>query len=147
MSNFIAISGRLTEDPSLRFIQSGAAVVDVNIAHNHRKKVGDSWEDDGATFIRASIWREHAENIADSLHKGDEVLIVGTIKQRSWESDGQKRSVLEIQAESVTPVLRYATAKVTRAERKSGGGFGAQSAPPAQSDPWASTPATDEPSF
>lgn len=142
MTDFIAISGRLTEDPTLRFIQSGAAVVDVNIAHNHRKNVGGTWEDDGATFIRATIWREHAENVAGSLNKGDEVLVIGELKQRSWESNGEKRSTYEIQAESITPVLKYATAKVTRVTKSANGGF-ASAAGVQANDPWASAPSVD----
>ena len=134
--NLLTITGRLTEDPVLKFIQSGAAVVEVNVAHNHRKKNGDGWEDDGATFIRATVWRDHAEHVAESLTKGDEVVIIGELRQRTWESNGEKRSTFEIRAESITPSLRFATAKVTKAGASTVAAAASGYAPVA-SDPWA----------
>src|SRR5690606_22805965 len=98
---------------------------------------------DGETlFMRCSAWRDFAENIASSLSKGTRVVVTGDLVQRSWEQDGQKRSVVELEVESVGPDLRFATAKVERTQRTGG-----QSAPAASNDPWAAPPATDEPPF
>ena len=104
--------------------------------------------------MRCSLWREAAENVAESLTKGMRVIVTGRLVQRSFESNGEKRTVVEMQADEVGPSLRYATAKVNRTQRQgggSGGGFsgGGASAPAGGSsnDPWASAPASDEPPF
>jgi single-strand DNA-binding protein len=133
----ITIRGRLTEDPTLKFIPSGHAVVSLTIAVNSRKKVGDSWEDGPATFWRCSAWRDLAENIASSLHKGAAVVAVGTVAGRDYETkEGEKRTVFEVTLDAIGPDLRWATAKPVKAQRDKGG-FG--QAP--QSDPWATQPA------
>ena len=153
----ITITGRATADPELRFNQSGQAVANLNVAVNHRRfnKQTNEWEDDGADFYAVAAWRHLAENVAESITKGVEVIVVGTLKSRSYDDrDGNKRTVWEITADHIGPSLRYATAQVTRAS--SSGGGGAQQARPQQSsparqqadDPWARTPTlTDEPPF
>lgn len=126
------IRGRLTADPELRFIPSGAAVANLTIAEDVRKRNPQTQEFEtvATTFWRCSIWRDAAENVADSLHKGVAVIAWGTAKQRDFETNsGEKRSVIEVELDAIGPDLRWQTAKVTKAERK------AQQ--PAQSDPWA----------
>lgn len=153
----ITVVGNLTGDPELRFIQSGAAVVNFTVASTPRKynSQTNQWEDQEALFMRCSMWREAAENVAESLRKGMRVIVTGNLVARSWEQNGEKRTVMEMQVEEVGPSLRYATATVTRATR--GGNApaqAAQSAPAAASpmggasnDPWAVAPAGNEPPF
>jgi single-strand DNA-binding protein len=153
----ITVVGNLTDDPELRFTSSGAAVANFTVASTPRffdKNSGD-WKDGDALFLRCSIWRQAAENVAETLTKGARVIVQGRLKQRSYETrEGEKRTVYELDVDEVGPSLRYATAKVTKATRSggsggSGGGFGgaAQSGPPAD-DPWATAPAADdEPPF
>lgn len=153
----ITIAGNLTADPELRFIQSGAAVVNFTVASTPRSfdRQSNEWKDGETLFLRCSLWREAAENVAESLTKGMRVIVQGRLVQRSFESNGEKRTVNEIQVDEVGPSLRYATAKVTRTQRsggQGGGGFsggGAASAPAggSDSDPWASAPSSDEPPF
>lgn len=153
----ITIVGNLTADPELRFIQSGAAVVNFTVASTPRSfdRQSNEWKDGETLFLRCSLWREAAENVAESLTKGMRVIVQGRLVSRSWESNGEKRTVNEIQVDEVGPSLRYATAKVTRTQRsggQGGGGFsggGAASAPAGGSDndPWASAPSSDEPPF
>ena len=150
----ITITGRATADAELRFTQSGAAVANLNVAVNHRRfnKQTNEWEDDGADFYTVAAWRQLAENVAESITKGIEVIVVGTLKSRSYDDrDGNKRTVWEITADHIGPSLRYATAQVTRASNSGGGG--AQQAQPQQSsparpshdrDPWATS---DQPPF
>ena len=145
----VAITGNLTADPELRFIQSGAAVVNFTVASTPRNfdKQANEWKDGETAFWRCSMWREAAENIAESLTKGMAVVVIGAIVSRSWDKDGQKRTEKEIQVDDIGPSLRRATAKVTRTQRQAAGGFGGQDASPAPSDPWASAPAPTEPPF
>ena len=152
----ITVIGNLTGDPELRFIQSGAAVVNFTVASTPRTfdRQANEWKDGETLFMRCSLWREAAENVAESLTKGMRVIVTGRLVQRSFESNGEKRTVVEMQADEVGPSLRYATAKVNRTQRQgggSGGGFsgGGASAPAGGSsnDPWASAPASDEPPF
>lgn len=150
----ITITGRATADAELRFTSSGQAVANLNVAVNHRRynKQTSEWEDDGADFYGVSVWREQAEHVTESITKGTEVIIVGTLKSRSYDDrDGNKRTVWEITADHIGPSLRYATAQVTRASNSGGGG--AQQAQPQQSsparpshdrDPWATS---DQPPF
>lgn len=141
--------GTLTADPELRFTPSGAAVANVNIAFNSRKKNNQTgeWEDGDTTFLRGSIWKEYAENVAETLTKGDKVFVTGTLKQREYEKDGQKRTVYELNIDEIGPGLRFATASVKRA--RGNGSGGARSAPAqTQDDPWGSAPAaSDEPGW
>lgn len=130
----VTVVGTLTADPELRFTPAGKAVSNFTIASNSRKKNQQTgeWEDGDATFLRGSIWGPYAENVAESLKKGLKVIAVGTLKQRSYEKDGQNRIVFELEAEEVGPSLRFATASVARA-----GQAAAPEAAPA-SDPWGS---------
>jgi len=154
----ITVVGNLTGDPELRFISSGAAVVNFTVASTPRTfdRQANEWKDGETLFMRCSLWREAAENVAESLTKGTRVIVTGRLVSRSWEANGEKRTVTEMQVDEVGPSLRYATAKVTRTQRGggSGGGFGGGSgggsAAPAggsDGDPWASAPASDEPPF
>ena len=124
----ITVVGNLTADPELRFIQSGAAVVNFTVASTPRTfdRQSGEWKDGDTLFMRCSLWREAAENVAESLTKGTRVIVTGRLVQRSFESNGEKRSVVELQVDEVGPSLRYATAKVNRTQRQggSGGGFG-----------------------
>ena len=158
----ITVVGNLTADPELRFTPSGAAVASFTVASTPRSfdKNSNEWKDGDALFLRCSIWRQAAENVAESLQRGMRVVVTGRLKQRSFETrEGEKRTVIELDVDEVGPSLRYATAKVNRTQRgSSGGGFGADnsgggSAP--ADDPWASSgPAaassggfSDEPPF
>jgi single-strand DNA-binding protein len=151
----ITVVGNLTADPELRFIQSGAAVVNFTVASTPRTfdRATNEWKDGETLFLRCSLWREAAENVAESLTKGMRVIVSGRLVQRSFESSGEKRTVVELQVDEVGPSLRYATAKVTRTQRAGGGGggsgFSGASAPAggSDSDPWASAPPSDEPPF
>ncbi|MCF8610048.1 single-stranded DNA-binding protein [Gordonia sp. HY285] len=140
----ITVVGNLTADPELRFTPSGAPVVNFTVASTPRSfdKQTNDWKDGEALFLRCSIWRDYAENIAESLKKGMQVIVQGKLKQRSWEKDGERRTSVELEATDVGPTLRFATADVTR---KQGGGRGssrgaATSTGPAD-DPWGSAPA------
>ena len=157
----ITVVGNLTGDPELRFISSGAAVVNFTVASTPRtyNKQTSQWEDGETLFMRCSLWREFAENVAESLRKGMRVIVQGRIVSRSWEKDGEKRTSTELQVDEVGPSLRYATAAVTRRERNQQGGAPAQggygqppaaASPPGGSynDPWAAgPPPSDEPPF
>src|SRR5919199_3045073 len=157
----ITLIGNLTADPELRFTPSGAAVASFTVASTPRflDKQSNEWKDGDALFLRCNIWRQAAENAAESLHRGDRVLVSGRLKQRSFETkEGEKRTVFEVEVDEVGPSLRYATAKVNKASRGSGGfaGAGATAAggggyAAAADDPWASPPASaaysDEPPF
>jgi single-strand DNA-binding protein len=160
----ITVVGNLTGDPELRFTPSGAAVASFTVASTPRMldKATNEWKDGDALFLRCSIWRQAAENVAESLQKGMRVIVQGRLKQRSYETkEGEKRTVYELDVEEVGPSLKYATAKVNRTTRGGGngggGGFGGASSSGAPADdPWASAaPATsgggggwsDEPPF
>lgn len=144
----VTIIGNLTNDPELRFIQSGAAVANFTVASTPRTfdKNANEWKDGDTLFMRCSLWRDAAENVAESLKKGMRVVVYGRLVARSYEKDGENRTVTELQVEEIGPSLKYATAVVTRSTR---GARGA-SAPAggSASDPWASAPAaSDEPPF
>src|SRR5664279_123979 len=157
----ITVVGNLTGDPELRFIQSGAAVANFTVASTPRTfdRQSNDWKDGDTLFMRCSWWREAAENVAESLTKGMRVVVTGRLVSRSWEANGEKRTVMEMQVDEVGPSLRYATAKVTRTPRtggQGGGGFsgggqggGSANTPAggAANDPWASAPSSDEPPF
>lgn len=123
----ITVIGNLTDDPELRFTPSGAAVANFTVASTPRifKRESNTWEDGETLFLRCSIWRQAAENVAESLQKGMKVIAQGRLVSRSYETrEGEKRTVNELQVEEIGPSLTFATAKVTRAAR-SGGGQGA----------------------
>jgi single-strand DNA-binding protein len=168
----ITVIGNLTADPELRFTPSGAAVANFTVASTPRMfdRQTNEWKDGEALFLRCSIWREAAENVAESLTRGSRVIVSGRLKQRSFETrEGEKRTVVELEVDEIGPSLKYATAKVNKASRSGGGGGGfggggggGGSRQPAQSggesaaseDPWGSAPASgsfaggdDEPPF
>jgi single-strand DNA-binding protein len=121
----ITVVGNLTDDPELRFTPSGAAVASFTVASTPRTfdKNSNEWKDGDALFLRCSIWRQAAENVAESLTKGMRVVVQGRLRQRSYETrEGEKRTVVELEVEEVGPSLKYATAKVTKAARSGGGG-------------------------
>ena len=122
----ITVVGNLTADPELRFTPSGAAVANFTVASTPRifDKNANEWKDGDALFLRCAVWREAAENVAESLHKGTAVIVQGRLKQRSYETkEGEKRTVVELEVDEVGPTLRRASAKVTKASRGAGGGF------------------------
>ncbi|WP_428339838.1 single-stranded DNA-binding protein [Mycobacterium sp.] len=171
----ITVIGNLTADPELRFTPSGAAVANFTVASTPRTfdRQTNEWKDGEALFLRCNIWREAAENVAESLTRGARVIVSGRLKQRSFETrEGEKRTVVELEVDEIGPSLRYATAKVNKASRSGGGGGGfgggggsrqpaaAQSGSSSSGgsaggdDPWGSAPASgsfaggdDEPPF
>jgi single-strand DNA-binding protein len=121
----ITVVGNLTNDPELRFTPSGAAVANFTVASTPRTfdKNSNEWKDGEALFLRCSVWRQAAENVAESLQKGTAVIVQGRLKQRSYETkEGEKRTVYELDVDEVGPSLKFATAKVTKASRGGGGG-------------------------
>ena len=123
----ITVVGNLTADPELRFTPSGAAVANFTVASTPRTfdKNTNEWKDGEALFLRCSVWRQAAENVAESLQRGTAVIVQGRLKQRSYETkEGEKRTVYELDVDEIGPSLRWATAKVTKASRGGGGGFG-----------------------
>jgi single-strand DNA-binding protein len=122
----LTIVGNITNDPELRFTPSGAAVASFTVASNSRylDKTTNEWKDGEPVFMRCSVWRQYAENVAESLTRGTRVIVTGRLKQRSYDNrEGQKVTVMEMEVDDVGPALRTATAKVTKVAR-SGGGFG-----------------------
>jgi single-strand DNA-binding protein len=136
----ITVVGNLTDDPDLRFTPNGAAVANFTVASTPRffDKQTNEWKDGEALFLRCSIWRQAAENVAETLQRGARVIVTGRLKQRSYETrEGEKRTTFEVEVEEIGPSLKYATAKVTKTSRSgasSGGSFGGG----AGNDPWAS---------
>jgi single-strand DNA-binding protein len=124
----ITVVGNLTGDPELRFTPSGAAVANFTVASTPRTfdKQTNEWKDGEALFLNCSVWRQAAENVAESLVKGSRVVVTGRLKARSYETrEGEKRTVFEIDVDEVGPSLKYATAKVNKTTRSgSGGGYG-----------------------
>src|SRR5688572_30636702 len=142
----ITVVGNLTDDPELRFTPSGAAVANFTVASTPRtlNKQTNEWEDGEAMFLRCSVWRQAAENVAESLQKGARVIVQGRMRARTWETrEGEKRTSFEIDVDEIGPSLRWATAKVAKAGRSSGGGgYGASGGgQPAGGDPWATSAA------
>src|SRR3990170_3978063 len=139
--NTVTLIGNITDDPELRFTPSGAAVANFTVASTPRtmNRQTNEWEDGEALFLRCSIWRQAAENVAESLQKGARVIVQGRLKARTWETrEGEKRTSFELDVDEIGPSLRWATAKVTRASRSGGGGGYGGGAPSQQPDPWAS---------
>ena len=140
----ITVVGNLVDDPELRFTPSGAAVANFRIASTPRTfdRQTNEWKDGDALFLTCSVWRQAAENVAESLQKGMRVVVQGRLKSRQYETrEGEKRTVFEIDVDEVGPSLRYATAKVTKTQRSGGGGgYGAPQGggqQGGQADPWA----------
>lgn len=125
----VTVVGNLTADPELRYTQNGVAVANFTVASTARifDRTANDWKDGDPLFLRGSVWREFAENVAGSLRKGMRVIAVGRLTQRSYEdSEGNKRSAYEIEVDEIGPCLRYATASVTRNAKRneSAGGDG-----------------------
>lgn len=136
----ITVVGNLTSDPELRFTPSGAAVANFTVASTPRTldKQSNEWKDGETMFLSCSVWRQVAENVAESLVKGSRVIVTGRLKARSYETrEGEKRTVFEIEVDEVGPSLRYANAKVTKTQRGGGGGGGFNSGG-GGGDPWSS---------
>lgn len=145
----ITVIGNLTADPELRFTPSGSAVANFTIASTPRTfdRQSNEWKDGEALFLRSSVWREAAENVAETLTKGTRVIAQGRLQQRKYTTkEGEERTVMELEVDEIGPSLRFASAKVTRTNR-SGGGNGGQNRPapqqnarqqsqPPASDPW-----------
>ena len=149
----ITVIGNLTDDPELRFTPSGAAVAKFRIASTPRflDKASGEWKDGDPLFLACTVWRQVAENVAESLSRGSRVIVSGRLRQRSYETkEGEKRTVYELEVDEIGPSLRYATAKVQRMSRSGGGGFGSGGSGGqsngggfAADDPWATAaPAT-----
>ena len=121
----ITIIGNITGDPELRFTPSGAAVANFTVASTPRAfdRQSNEWKDGETLFMRCSVWRDAAENVAESLQRGTRVIVSGRLKSRSYETkEGEKRTVIEMEVDEVGPSLRYATAKVNKTQRGGGGG-------------------------
>ena len=149
----VTVIGNLTNDPELRFTPSGAAVASFTVASSSRvlDKTTNEWKDGDTVFMRCSVWRQYAENVAESLTKGTRVVVTGRLKVRQYDTrEGGKGTSVECDVDEVGPALRYATAKVNRVARSdgfagnSGGGFGGSQPPQSggfaarSDDPWAS---------
>lgn len=155
----ITVIGNLTADPELRFTPSGAAVANFTVASTPRAfdKASGEWKDQEALFMRCNIWRQAAENVAETLTRGARVIVSGRLKQRSYETrEGEKRTVVELEVDEIGPSLKYATAKINKVSRGGGGGgFGSGGSGGGPSDdPWGSAPmagsgggADEEPPF
>ena len=126
----ITVVGNLVADPELRFTPAGAAVANFRIASTPRRfnRQTSQWEDGEAMYLTCNVWRQAAENVAESLSKGMRVIVQGRLRQRSYESrEGERRSIFEVEVDEVGPSLSFATAQVTRASRSGGqGGYGNQ---------------------
>ena len=142
--NSITIVGNITRDPELRYTPSGQANVRLGVAVNRKwqDKSSGEWQE-ATSFFDVIAWRELAENVNESLKKGARVIVTGRLEQRTWEQEGNKRSVVEIIADEIAPSLRWATAKVEKTERRGGdqggggggGGYGRPAAPAAEQPP------------
>ena len=148
----ITVIGNLVQDPELRFTPSGAGVCNFVVASTPRSfdKQSGEWKDGEPLFLRCNIWRQAAENVAESLTRGARVMVTGRLKQRSFETkEGEKRTVVELDADEVGPSLKYATAKVAKVQRSAGDTSGGSD------DPWGQPPparagqqfADDDPPF
>jgi single-strand DNA-binding protein len=165
----ITIAGNLVDDPELRYTPTGQAVAKFRVASTPRFRDNQTgeWKDGDSLFLTCNVWRQAAENVAESLQRGMRVIVTGRLRQRSYETrEGEKRTVYEVEVDDVGPSMRNASAKVTKSSRSSGGGgLGGQSGGPggsggyggsaggrAADDPWASDSgfgegSSDEPPF
>jgi single-strand DNA-binding protein len=152
----ITIVGNLVDDPQLRYTPTGNAVANFRIASTPRfmDRATNEWKDGDSLFLTCNVWRQPAENVAESLQRGMRVIVSGRLRQRSYETkEGEKRTVYEIEVDDVGPSLRNASAKVTKSQRSGGGqggfgggsssgggqgGYGGGSSRPPADDPWAS---------
>ena len=144
----ITMIGNLVDDPELRFTPSGYAVANFTVASTPRNfdKKTNEWKDGDTLFLRCSLWREAAENVAETLSKGTRVILSGRLKQRSYETkEGDKRTVFEVEVDEVGPSLRYATAKITKTNRQNSGAGNSGFSSPTETfseDPWAASTST-----
>lgn len=159
----ITVIGNLTAEPELRFTPSGSAVANFTIASTPRQfdRQSNEWKDGEALFLRCSVWKEAAENVAESLTKGMRVIAQGRLRSRSYDTkEGERRTVMELEVDEIGPSLKYASAKVTRTARGNGegtagrapatggGGGGAWGNPPAGGGGgWGNTPNPTDPPF
>ena len=119
----VTITGNLTDNPELKHTGHGNLVANFRLAVTARVKDGDTWRDGDTSYFRVNVWRQLAEHVADSLSKGDRAVVIGRLKSRSWETpEGDKRSVVEVEADEVAPSLRWAVAKPERANGSKGKG-------------------------
>jgi single-strand DNA-binding protein len=133
----ITIVGNLVDSPELRFTAQGKAVANFTVAESKRVKDGNDWKDGPTTFWKCSLWDTAAENLTESMSRGQRVIVVGEVAQRSYETrEGEKRSVFEVTASEVGPSVKWATAKVEKVGKKP--------APKPEDDPWTTEPADDE---
>lgn len=130
----ITVTGNLTDDPQLRYTPTGVPTAQFTVASNERYRGDDGkWQDGPTSFVRCNAWRELAEHTAESVSKGDRVIVTGTLRQRDYEAkDGTKRTVWEVAVSELGTSLKYATVKVSRARRDGA---------PVPEDPWASSSA------
>ena len=144
----ITIIGTVASEPDLKYLASGAAVTNFSVASTPRSldKASNEWKDGETMWVRCAVWRDAAENVAESLVKGTRVIVQGRLKVRSYEKDGVTRTNIEMDVDEVGPTLRWATAKVTKAARSgnsSAGGYtpktSRSSVPSQVADPWATT--------
>lgn len=138
--NNVTLVGNLVEDPELRFTPSGVAMAKIRFAVNRRYQRDGEWQEE-TSFFGGTVWRDMAENAAESLTKGSRIIVTGSLEQRSWENqEGEKRSTIEIRIDDLGPSLRWATASVTRTPRSGGSDFGgdapATPAAPVARDDW-----------
>ncbi|HEX6934403.1 MAG TPA: single-stranded DNA-binding protein [Streptosporangiaceae bacterium] len=158
----ITIIGNLVDDPQLRYTPTGQAVANFRVASTPRflDRQTHEWKDGDSLFLTCNVWRQAAENVAESLQRGMRVIVSGRLRQRSYETkEGEKRTVYEVEVDEVGPSLRNASAKVVRSSRATGGGgsgggggYGSSGSSRPSDDPWASEPAdtsgfSDEPPF
>ena len=147
----ITVIGNLVADPELRFTPSGSAVANFTIASTPRTfdRQSNDWKDGETLFLRASVWREAAENVAETLTKGMRVVAQGRLKSRSYDTkEGEKRTVMELEVDEIGPSLTYASAKVTRTQRGNGGGNSpGGNRGSGNSSGWGNQPSNDEPPF
>jgi single-strand DNA-binding protein len=139
----ITVVGNLTADAELRFTPSGAAVANFTVASTPRNfdKQSGEWRDGQALFMRCNVWRQAAENVAETLTRGMRVMVSGRLVQRSFETrEGEKRTVVELEVDEVGPSLKYATAKVNKVSRGSEGSRAHGSSGSTSDDPWGSPP-------
>lgn len=136
----VTFEGRLGADPELRFAPSGTAVASLRCVASSRKKEGDQWVDDKTCWIGVTVFGQYAENVVESLQKGDQVFVSGRLQEETWETEGQKRSRHVILADEVSVPLRFRTVR-------HGEGKAERAAAPAAGDPWTSGSSADEPPF
>lgn len=134
MSNNVTLVGNLVEDPELRFTSNGTAMAKIRIAVSRRWQQDGQWQE-STSFFGGTLWREAAENAAESLKKGARVILTGRLEQRTWETEaGEKRSMVEVQIDEIGPSLRWATASVTKNAREDNFGGGAGNSAPANEE-------------